>query len=192
MALVVVVLVSGWVARRRPVAAVAVLAACAVVEVGVNTTRWYPSVDTGSAYPAIRASAIVAERGGRVVRVGDRTVFGPLGADVPMVYGDADADGQAVFLSRDYDRYRRLIDDYGSFARDLSAVPPLADGTLATSPLLDALDVRTVVADPGVAVPPAYAVVDAGTPVVYARPAPGPAVVVQSPNPLPRRAHGRR
>jgi len=184
VALVVVVLVAGWLARRRPVVAVTVLAACAVVEVGVNTTRWYPSVDTGSAYPAARASAIVTERGGRVVRVGDRTVFGPLGADVPMVYGGTDADGQAVFLSRDYDRYRRLIDDYGTFGRDLSAVPPLADGTLATSPLLDALDVRTVVADPGVGVPPAYAVVDPGTPVVYARPSPGPAVVVPVARPV--------
>ncbi|MGI8778312.1 MAG: hypothetical protein ACR2LJ_13235 [Acidimicrobiales bacterium] len=27
-------------------------------------------------------------------------------ADVPMVYGGADADGQAVFVPRDYDRYR--------------------------------------------------------------------------------------
>ncbi len=182
--LVVVVVAAGWMARRRPMVALAVLAGCVLVEVGVNTTRWYPSIDTGSAYPVAAAPAIVAGRGGRVVRLGGRTTFGPLGSDVPMVYGGADADGQAVFMPRDYDRYRRLIDDYGTFARDFSAVPPLADANLVTSPLLDALDVRTVLADPGVAVPGNYRVVGAGAPVVYARPSPGPAVVVGSARPV--------
>ncbi|MGI8778313.1 MAG: YfhO family protein [Acidimicrobiales bacterium] len=52
------------------------------------------------------------------------------------------------------------------------------------SPLLDALDVRTVIADPGVTVPSTFPVVDAGVPVVYARPSPGPAVVVPAARPV--------
>ncbi|MGI9023770.1 MAG: hypothetical protein ACR2HV_11190 [Acidimicrobiales bacterium] len=178
VALVGVVLVVGWLARRRPTTAVVALAICVAVEVGVNTTRWYPSVDTSTAYPDVPAAAIVAERGGRVARVGERTSFAPLAANLGMVYGGGDVDGQAVLLPRDYDRFRRIVDDYGTYARDFNAVPALAAGDLALSPLLDALDVRTILADPGVAVPPTYPVLHEGTPTVYGRPSPGPAVVV--------------
>ncbi len=92
------------------------------VEVGVNTTRWFPSVKTSSGYPAVPRRGIAKDRGGRVVRVGGRTTFGPFAPDVPMVYGAADADGSVVFFPKDYDRYRRLVDDYGSLALDFNAL----------------------------------------------------------------------
>ncbi|MDQ6798961.1 MAG: hypothetical protein M3011_13265 [Actinomycetota bacterium] len=184
VALVIAVVVAGWMARRRPVVAVVLLAGCAVVEVGINTTRWFPSVNTAAAYPQVPAAAIAKERGGRVVRVGARTTFGPFAPDIPMVYGAADADGSVVFFPKDYDRYRRLVDDYGSLALDFNALPPLADGSLIATPLLDVLDVRTIVADPGVSVPSTYPVLDAGAPVVYARPSLGPAVVVPVARPV--------
>jgi len=184
VALVIVVAAVGWMARRRPMVAVVLLASCAVVEVGLNTTRWFPSVKPAAAYPAVPIAAIAKERGGRVVRVGGRTTFGPFAPDIPMVYGAADADGSAVFFPKDYDRFRRLVDDYENWALTFNALPPILDGRLLATPLLDVLDVRTIVADPGVQVPSTYPVLDAGVTVVYARPSLGPAVVVPLARPV--------
>jgi hypothetical protein len=89
-----------------------------------------------------------------------------------------------VMFPSDYDRYRRLIDDYGDYALVLSKTPPLTDGAVLPSPLLDALDVRTILADPGVAVPAGYVALTGSAPLAYARPSPGAAVVVARADPV--------
>ena len=161
----------------------AVLAGCILVEIGLHTSRWYPRVRERTAYPSVEVARIADERGGRIVRVGPRPSLPPFVANVPMAYGAGDVDGQAVMFPADYDRYRRLIDDYGDLALVFNSAPPLADGADLTSPLLDALDARTIVAEPGVPVPAGYVPLTTGTPVAYARPSPGPAVLVPRADP---------
>ena len=171
---------AGWVARTRPRPAVAVVVAVALAEVAFHTPRWYPSVRQSTAYPDTAVSDIAAARGGRFVTVGIRTPFPPLAPDIAMVFGVADAHGLSVLFPKDYDRYLRLIDDYGLYAEEFNLAPSLASGEQLASPLLDVLDVRTVVAERDVPIPGRYrlAVPPATEPWVYERPTRGGAMVV--------------
>ncbi|HEX2118549.1 MAG TPA: hypothetical protein VHF91_05155, partial [Acidimicrobiales bacterium] len=149
---------AGWLARARPRLAMAVIALAAAGEVAFHTTRWYPSVRQEIGYPRSPAIDVAAARGGRIVRVGMRTTFPPFASDVPMVYDVADAHGLTVLFPEDYDRFLRLIDDYGLYAEEFNAAPPLASGDLLDSPLLDVLDVRTVIAERDVPIPGRYGI----------------------------------
>jgi hypothetical protein len=102
-------------------------------------------------------------------------------ADVPMVYGIADAQGQTVMFPRDYDRYLRLIDDYGNWATATNVAPDVRRPSQLTSPLVDLLDVRTIVAESNVrGIPSSLPVLDAtGEPRVYANPGAVAAAVVR-------------
>jgi hypothetical protein len=184
-AFVAVAVAAGWVARSRPRLAVGVLAVAALGEVAFHTPRWYPSVRQATAYPDAPVIDVAAARGGRVARVGGRTVFGPFAPDVPMVYGVADAHGLSVLFPKDYDRYMRLVDDYGVFAEEFNVNPPLSRGDLLSSPLLDVLDVRTVVAERDVPIPGQYRLLvpPATEPWAYERPSPGGAMVVATATP---------
>ena len=154
--LLAVVAGAGWVARSRPRLAVAVVAAAALAEVAFHTPRWYPSVRQATAYPDTAVSDLAVGRGGRFVTVGSRSPFPPFAPDVSMVYGAADAHGLSVLFPRDYDRYLRLIDDYGIYAEEFNLAPSLIDGDLLASPLLDVLDVRTVLAERNIPIPGSY------------------------------------
>lgn len=157
------------VAARRPRAVVAVALACAVVEVGFAAPRWFPDVTERSAFPRVGVIDAAASRGGRIVRVGGpRDLPAYLPPDVPMAYGVADTSALTPLFPRDTDRYLRVVDDYGPTARDLNVAPPLLSIFQAASPLLDALDVRTIVLPDGGAEP---------------RLSPGPAVVVRDARP---------
>jgi hypothetical protein len=171
---------AGWVARSRPRLALAVVGACALGEVLFHTPRWYPSVRQSAAYPDTVVSDIAAARGGRFVTVGPRIPFPPLAPDVSMVYGAADAHGLSVLFPKDYDRFLRLIDDYGLYAEEFNLAPSLANGDQLASPLLDVLDVRTVLAERDVPIPTRYrrAVADEVEPWLYERSTPGGAMVV--------------
>jgi hypothetical protein len=183
--LLAVVAGAGWVARSRPRLAVAVVAAAALGEVAFHTPRWYPSVPQATAYPDTAVSDIAVARGGRFVTVGARTPFPPFAPDVSMVYGAADAHGLSVLFPKDYDRYLRLIDDYGLYAEEFNLAPSLLRGDQLASPLLDVLDVRTVVAERDVPIPGRYriAVPPSTEPWVYERPSPGGAMVVATAEP---------
>jgi hypothetical protein len=102
-------------------------------------------------------------------------------ADVPMAYGIADAQGQTVMFPRDYDRYLRLIDDYGNWASATNVAPDVRRPSRLTSPLVDLLDVRTILAESNVrGIPSSLPVLDAtGEPRVYANPGAVAAVVVR-------------
>jgi hypothetical protein len=171
---------AGWVARSRPRLAVAVVAGAALAEIAFHTPRWYPSVRQATAYPDTLVSDIAGARGGRFVTVGIRTPFPPFAPDISMVYGVADAHGLSVLFPKDYDRYLRLIDDYGVYAEEFNLAPSLAAGGLLASPLLDVLDVRTIVAERDVPIPGSYriAVPPQSEPWVYERPTGGGAMVV--------------
>ena len=97
-----------------------------------------------------------------------------------MVYGVADAHGLTVLFPKDYDRYLRLIDDNGLYGEEFNLAPSLLDPAMLASPLLDVLDVRTVVAERDVPIPPIYpnAVPPETEPWVYERPTRGGAMVV--------------
>jgi hypothetical protein len=184
-AFLVMVAVAGWTARSRPAVAAAVIAVAALGEVAFHTPRWYPSVGKATAYPDSPATDVAAARGGRVIRVGDRSAFPAFAPDVPLVYGVADVQGLSVLFPEDYDRFLRLIDDYGLFAEEFNAAPPLDDARHLASPLLDVLDVRTVMAERNVAIPPAYPrlVAHDVEPWVYGRASPGGAMVVGAASP---------
>ncbi len=128
-------------------------------------------------------AAIARERGGRLVRVGESTQFPPYAPNVPMVSGGTDGQGQSVLFPRAYDRFLRLVDDYGDLVRDVNNAPPLSDAGKLSSPLLDVLDVRTVVAPVEVEVPERYPALTYGNPHVYARSSLGPAVLVPAASP---------
>ena len=184
-ALVAVVAVAGWSARSRPTVAAAVVVLVALGEVAFHTPRWYPSVRKATAYPDSPATDVAKARGGRVIRVGERTTFPPFAPDVPMVYGVADVQGLSVLFPRDYDRFLRLVEDYGLYAEEYNAAPSLASGDHLASPLLDVLDARTVLAERNVPIPPAYPrlVPHEVEPWVYERPSPGGAMVVAAATP---------
>ena len=159
-------------AVRRPRWLVPVVTACVVVEVGFAAPRWFPSVEEETAYPPVPALTVAAERGGRVVRQGGpRDLPSYLPPDIPMAYGVAEVSGLTPVFPADIDRYLRLIDDYGSTARELNVAPPLLRADQVGSRLLDPLDVRTVLR-PGADTAP--------------RLSPGPAVVVPEARPATR------
>ena len=184
-AFLVIVAVAGWTARSRPAVAAAVLVVAALGEVAFHTPRWYPSLRKATAYPDSAATDVAAARGGRVIRVGERSTFPPFAPDVPMVYGVADVQGLSVLFPRDYDRFLRLVDDYGLYAEEFNAAPSLDDAAHLASPLLDVLDVRTVMAERNVPIPPAYPrlVPHEVEPWVYERTSPGGAMVVGAASP---------
>ncbi|HJV08462.1 MAG TPA: hypothetical protein VJ653_02245, partial [Acidimicrobiales bacterium] len=157
----------------------------AIGEVAFHTPRWYPQVRQTVAYPASTVSDLARDRGGRIITVGQRGTFQPFAPDVAMVYDVADAGGLSVLFPKDYDRFLRLIDDYGRFAEEFNAAPPLASGDKLASPLLDALDVRTVMAERNISIPSQYRrLVPAEVePWVYERRAPGAALVVAAARP---------
>jgi hypothetical protein len=183
VALVAVVVGAGLALSRWPRPATAVLVAVALVEVGTGTTSWYPSMPERGAYPEVAVGDIARQRGGRLIHVGGRSEFPPYAPNLPMVSGGNDSGGQTVLFPRDYDRFLRLIDDYGDTTRAVNNAPPLMDPSLLSSRLLDVLDVRTVVAGPDVEVPPQYPLITAGDPDVYGRSSLGPAVLVPAARP---------
>jgi hypothetical protein len=169
-------------AVRWPRVAVVAVAACVVFELGFHVPRWYPSVVERSAYPSVSVSRLAASRDGRVLRAGRaKSLVSTFTADVPMVYGIADAQGQTVMFPRDYDRYLRLIDDYGDWASATNVAPDVLRPVRLTSPLVDLLDVRTIVAESNVrGIPSSLPVLDAtGEPRVYANPGAVAAAVVR-------------
>ena len=182
LALLGVVAVAGWVTRSRPRLAVAAVVLVALGEIAFHTQRWYPRIDQSTAYPDTVATDIAAMRGGRFVTVGVRHPFPPLAPDVSMVYGVADAHGLSVLFPKDYDRFLRLIDDYGVYAEEFNLAPSLARGEQLDSPLLDVLDVRTVLAERDVPIPGSYRILvpSAVEPWVYERTTSAAAMVVAS------------
>jgi hypothetical protein len=185
LGLVVIVAAAGWLARYRPRLAVAVVAVAALGEVAFHTPRWYPRISQATAYPASAVSDIAAARGGRFVTVGVRSPFPPFAPDVSMVFDVADAHGLSVLLPRDYDRYLRLIDDYGLYAEEFNLAPSLSTGDELKSPLLDVLDVRTVIAERDVPIPGSYGILvpPSVEPWIYERPTSGGAMVVGTATP---------
>jgi hypothetical protein len=142
------------VAERRTQLAVALLAAGVLVEASFHTRPWYPAVPKAVAYPPVALAEVARKRGGRIIRIQrEPTQLGPFVPDVPLVYGVADSEGQAVFFPAAYDRYLRLIDDYGDYALATNTAPPLRDPGMVTSPLVRLLDVRTVIAASDASVP---------------------------------------
>lgn len=183
LALVVLVAGAGLLAARRPRAALAVLVGVALFEVSQVPTEWYPSVVERKAFPPVAVAGVAENRGGRLVHVGERSQSPPYQPNLPMVSGGDDSQGQSVLFPRDYDRFLRLIDDYGDMAKAVNTAPPLADAGQLSSPLLDVLDVRTVIAPPDVPVPARYPAVHTGNPSVYSRSSLGPAVLVPAASP---------
>nr|MDQ6928168.1 YfhO family protein [Actinomycetota bacterium] len=183
--LTIAILVVGLnVIRRHPAIALALALVCLVGEIGLNTTRWYPRVKQDTAYPANEVVTLARQRGGRVIRVGAQAQFSAFAPDLATEYGVADAEGIVSLFPKQVDRYLRIVDDYGSYALSLNVAPPLSSGAELASPLLDALDVRTIVAAPSVPVPEGYARLSAGDPSVYARVSPGPALLVPDAEPV--------
>src|SRR5205085_5154927 len=98
-----------------------------------------------------------------------------------LAYGISDASGWAVFLPRDIDRYMGIVEDHGDFAKATNVQPPLTTAAALISPLLDALNVSTVLADPAITATLPYPVVGTEGPVrIMQRPnALGPATLVR-------------
>ena len=133
-------------ATWRPRRLVVVVAVCAAAEVAFAAPRWFPDVREAEAYPAHAAITAIAERGGRFARVGGtRDLPGYFPPDIAMAYGLSDISGLTPLFPADYDRYLRLVDDYGRTARELNVAPPLATEQDLHSRLLDPLDVRTAI-----------------------------------------------
>jgi hypothetical protein len=170
---------AGLMVRRRMALGIAVLAVCILGEVLFHTPRWYPQIAERSAYPAVAATKIARERGGRIVHVGTGTPspLMPVAPDIAMAYGIADVQGWTVLFPTRYDRYLRVIDDYGRFAYDANAAPAFPPASVG-SPLLDALGVRTVVSDTALDAPGLQLLSGDNGTYVYARQASGDAVLV--------------
>jgi len=186
-------LAAGLVLRRWTALGIAVLAVCILGEVLFHTPRWYPQIAKRSAYPAVAATTFARQRGGRLVHVGTatRSPLMPVAPDIAMAYGIADVQGWTVLFPTRYDRYLRAIDDYGRFAYDANAAPAFPPGVLG-SPLLDALDARTVVSDtPLDAAGLQQLSGDNGT-FVYGRAAAGDAVLVPAADGVDEREMWRR
>ncbi|MGH9150575.1 MAG: hypothetical protein ACRD0F_09595, partial [Acidimicrobiales bacterium] len=138
---------------RRPGLALGLVAATIVAEVALHTPRWFPALEEAQGYPAVAVGAAAEAHGGRLIRVsGERSPIPSFGPVLPLAYGLADAQGQAVLFPADYDRLLRLVDDYGEFAVATNTAPALLGASGLASPVLDALDVRTVVADSNIEV----------------------------------------
>ena len=174
---------AAWVAARRPRVAILLVAAGALVDVGGQLPRWYPSVRQDTAYPAIRATDLAAERGGRLYRVGPITNLPSVPPNIPMAYGLDDAQGQAVLFPKLVDRYLRTIEDYGTFTATDNTAPSLSVPARVGSPAVKALDVRTVIVDYDPPPPEVATLLDAGDPVVYGTESFGPALVVAEAHP---------
>lgn len=178
VAFVAAVVVAGRLVSRWPRGALAVVAVVVMAEISQVPTGWYPRVAEAEAYPPVAVGQVAEARGGRLIHVGERTQFPPYAPNLPMIAGGQDSQGQSVLFPRDYDRYLRLIDDYGELVQAVNNAPPLVDAGLLSSRLLDVLDVRTVIAPAGVAVPPQYPPLVAGSANAYGRTSLGPAVLV--------------
>jgi hypothetical protein len=178
VAFVAVVVIAGRLLSRWPRAALGVLAVVIMAEISQVPTEWYPRVAEGDAYPPVAIGQVAEARGGRLIHVGPRTQFPPYAPNLPMVAGGDDSQGQSVLFPKDYDRYLRLVDDYGDLVEAVNNAPPLADAGLLGSRLLDVLDVRTVIAPREVAVPPQYPPLVVGSANAYGRASLGPAVLV--------------
>jgi hypothetical protein len=177
---------------RAPRAGAGLLAACALLEVFFHAPRWYPDLQQRTSYPPVAATTLAKARGGRLLHVDDGPPASlmPVAPDIPMVRGVPDAQGFAVFITKDYDRYMRLIRNYGRYAADANAIPPVPRDRLG-SPLLDALDVRTVVSSQ----PEGGGQSLGGEPpgdYVYAHSSSGPAVLVADADPVDEAAMWRR
>lgn len=182
----------GLLVRRRRWLGTLLVGGLIVAEAGIGLARWYPSVKEAGAYPPVAVARIASARGGRILRLGlVRSTVSTFAADVPMAYGVADAQGQAVMFPRDWDRFLRLIDDYGSFARAANTAPDVRGLLDARSPLLDVADVRTVVAESIVPVPAGLRLIATGEPRVYAREGGQPAMLVPTARPATPRAMWR-
>jgi hypothetical protein len=152
----------------------------------VQTPRWYPRVQERTAYPEVPVTRLAKERGGRLMRAGGGKPRPSdyLIPDIPMVYDLEDAQGITPLFPRDYDRYLRIIDNYERVARETNLAPPLFGPGSVNSPLLTALDVRTILertVDPRMS--PLFPLVRSGRPAVYARATPGHGVVVPEARP---------
>lgn len=162
----------------------ALLTPILLAEALFHSTRWFPSVEEAGAYPRLPLVRTLEGRDGRLVHLGPDTLaiyaFGP---NLPMVYGIEDVQGIAVLFPQQTDRYLRAIDDYGTFALELNTAPPVTDPTALRSPLLDALDVRTVVASGRVEVPAEYPLLMPGEPRAYSRASPGAAYLAPRASP---------
>jgi hypothetical protein len=167
------------IAPRRQRRAVGLLAAAVLFEAFVHVGTWFPDVRTADAYPPVPLAQQLHDRGGRLVRLGpEPTQLGPFPPDLPLAYGLLDAQGQAVLYPARYDRYLRLISDYGTYALATNTAPPLPSASLLSSPLVRALDIRTALADPAFPVSSKYRMVARGSLDAYAVPSLGPATVV--------------
>jgi hypothetical protein len=176
--LAVVVAAALLVARRRELAVV-LLVGAVLFEAGVHGATWYPYVRESEAYPRLPFADAVGARGGRMMRVAaEHTQLGPFPPDLPLQYRLSDAQGQDVLFPAVYDRYLRLIEDFGNYVSDTNTAPPLTDPRRLESPLVKALDVRTAVVEPAVAMPPGSQRVASDGIDAYAVSSPGPAVLV--------------
>ena len=173
------------VARRSGALALAIIAAAILAEAIWHSGRWLPNVDERDAYPDVAVAQIAEERGGRLLRIGLTyevlPVFAP---NLPMAYGVDDLQGTAVLFPTDQDRYLRLLEDYGDDALRNNTAPPILDPDGGPASLLDAADVRTILAVPGMSRPSGTRFVHPGPPRVYARESPGPALVVPRAEPV--------
>ena len=160
--------------------AVVLLGVAVCGEAVFHTGRWYGAHVEAGALPSLDATRAATASGGRIVRLSPaRTQIPPLAADVPLFYGAADVSGWAVIFPRDYDRYLRIIEDHGDFAQATNVAPPLTKAASLASPLLDALDARVVLVDPGVTEDIPSPSIGADGPVrVLERAALGPAALV--------------
>lgn len=170
---------------RWPRVAVVALAGCVAFELAFHVPRWFPSIVERRAYPEVAVARIARDRGGRIARAGNaNSGISTFSSDIPMVYGIDDAQGQTVMFPTDYDRYLRLIHDYGEWAEHTNVAPDIQSPAGLLSPLLDLLDVRTVAAESNVTVPDALPVLDPkGEPRVYANPGARPAMLVPAAEP---------
>ncbi|HVV38092.1 MAG TPA: YfhO family protein [Acidimicrobiales bacterium] len=158
------------------------LATVVVLAEGVaHTTTWYGAHrESDALLPLAQLRAAAAH--GRLIRYTPAlTQLPPVLADVPLAYRLSDASGWAVFFPKDIDRYMNVVEQHGDFAEATNVEPPLTTAPALTSPLLDALDVTTVLVDPGITTPLPYPVVGTEGPVrILHRPnALGPATLVR-------------
>jgi len=148
IAVALVVLAASLAAQRQPALAVAVVVIASLAEIAVHTPQWYPSIEKARAYRTTAVGQVAHSRGGRIVRLGaSRRGLPTYAPDVPLVDDVEDAQGQAVLFPRRTDHLLRLVDDYGDFALAQNTAPEITTPQGVASPILDALDVRTVIVE---------------------------------------------